>query len=136
MTNDDTRYVRISGITSLVAHGASENQTSTANYLTIASNYIINNLIQMFGLNSVECKRTQAMLTSWEKLNICAVLLNDADSNNKYMTASFVVNRPASWSSGQGLCLLIIRSRVRFPVLPWEIFLAGKDSHGDHGLGN
>ena len=33
---------------------------------------------------------------------------------------------PASWSSGQGLCLLIMRSRVRFPVLPWEFLLAGK----------
>ena len=44
--------------------------------------------------------------------------------------------RPASWSSGQGLWLLIMRSRVRFPVLPWEYFLAGKDSRGDHGLGN
>ena len=28
-----------------------------------------------------------------------------------------------------------MRSRVRFPVLPWEFFLAGKDSRGDHGLG-
>ena len=33
---------------------------------------------------------------------------------------------PASWSSGQGLWLLIMRSRVRFPVLPWEFFLVGK----------
>ena len=43
------------------------------------------------------------------------------------------MKRPASWSSGQGLCLLIMRSRVRFLVLPWEFFLAGKDSRGDHG---
>ena len=43
---------------------------------------------------------------------------------------------PASFSSGQGLLLLIMRSRVRFPVLPWEFFLAGKDSRGDHGLGS
>ena len=27
---------------------------------------------------------------------------------------------PASWSSGQSLWLLIMRSRVRFPALPWE----------------
>ena len=27
-------------------------------------------------------------------------------------------------------------SRFRFPVLPWEFFLAGKDSRGDHGLGS
>ena len=43
---------------------------------------------------------------------------------------------PASWSSGQGLCLLIMRSRVQFPVLPRELSLAGKDSRGDHGLGS
>ena len=43
---------------------------------------------------------------------------------------------PASWSSGQGLWLLIMRSWVGFPVLPWEFFLAGKDSRGDHGLGS
>ena len=43
---------------------------------------------------------------------------------------------PASWSSGQGLWLLIMRSRFRFPVLPWEFFLAGKVSRGDHGLGS
>ena len=46
------------------------------------------------------------------------------------------LNRPASWSSGQGLWLLNMRSRVRFPVLPWDFFLAGKDSCGDHGLGS
>ena len=28
-----------------------------------------------------------------------------------------------------------MRSRIRFLVLPWEFFLAGKDSRGDHGLG-
>ena len=46
------------------------------------------------------------------------------------------INRPTSWSSGQDLCLLIVRSRVRFPVLLWEFFLAWKDSRGDHGLGS
>ena len=56
-----------------------------------------------------------------------------------YATSSSALlqnKRPASWSSGQGLWLLIMRSRVRFPVLPWEFFLAGKDSRGDHGLGS
>ena len=48
----------------------------------------------------------------------------------------FTLFWPASWSSGQGLWLLIISSRVRFPVLPWEFFLAGKDPRGDHGLGS
>ena len=33
---------------------------------------------------------------------------------------------PASWSSGQSLCLLIMRSRVRFPALPWEFSLKGR----------
>jgi len=32
--------------------------------------------------------------------------------------------RPASWSSGQSLCLM--RSRVRFPALPWEFSLKGR----------
>jgi hypothetical protein len=43
---------------------------------------------------------------------------------------------PASWSSGQIFWLLIMRSRVRFPVLTWVFFLEGEDSHGDHGLGS
>ena len=30
---------------------------------------------------------------------------------------------PASWSSGQSFWLLITRSQVRFPVLPWEFSL-------------
>ena len=30
---------------------------------------------------------------------------------------------------------LIMSSRVRFPVLPWEFSLNGEDSRGDHGLG-
>jgi hypothetical protein len=29
-----------------------------------------------------------------------------------------------------------MKSRVRFPVLPWGFFLEGEDSHGDHGLGS
>ena len=55
---------------------------------------------------------------------------------NTKCNAIYCTNRPASWSSGQGLWLLIKRSRVRFPVLPWEFFLAGKDFRGDHGLGS
>jgi hypothetical protein len=41
-----------------------------------------------------------------------------------------------SWSSGQSFWLLIVRSRVRFPALPWGFFLEGEDSHGDHSLGS
>jgi hypothetical protein len=29
-----------------------------------------------------------------------------------------------------------MRSRVRFPVLPWGFFLEVEDHHGDHGLGS
>jgi hypothetical protein len=29
-----------------------------------------------------------------------------------------------------------MRSRVRFPVVPWGFFLEGEDFHGDHGLGS
>ena len=41
-------------------------------------------------------------------------------------TFSNYLRRPASWSSGQSLWLLIMRSRVRFPALPWEFSLKGK----------
>jgi hypothetical protein len=44
--------------------------------------------------------------------------------------------RPASWPSGQIFQLLIMRSRVRFPVLPWGFFFEGEDPLGDHGLAN
>ena len=43
---------------------------------------------------------------------------------------------PASWSGGQSFLLLITRSRVRFPVLPWGFSLFGEDPRGDHGLGS
>jgi hypothetical protein len=32
--------------------------------------------------------------------------------------------------------ILFMRSRVRFPALPWGFFLEGEDSHGYHGLGS
>jgi len=41
---------------------------------------------------------------------------------------------PASWSSSQSLWLLIMRSRVRFPALPWEFSLKGEDFHGRPNL--
>ena len=44
-------------------------------------------------------------------------------------------NRPASWSSGQSLWLLIMSFWVRFPGSTVGIFPEGKDSRGDHGLG-
>jgi hypothetical protein len=36
------------------------------------------------------------------------------------------MNRPSSWSSGQSLWLLIMRSQVRFPGVPWEFSLKGR----------
>ena len=36
------------------------------------------------------------------------------------------LNRPTSWSSGRSLWLLIMRSRVRFPAIPWEFSLKGR----------
>jgi hypothetical protein len=45
-------------------------------------------------------------------------------------------SRPASCSSGRSFWLLIVRSQVRFQVLPWGFFLEGEDPHGDHGLGS
>jgi hypothetical protein len=47
-----------------------------------------------------------------------------------------LITRRASLSSGQSFWLLVMRSRVRFPILPWGFFLEGEDSHGDHGLGS
>jgi hypothetical protein len=43
---------------------------------------------------------------------------------------------PSSWSSGKRFWLLIMRPRVRFPVLPWGFFHEGENPHGDHGLGS
>jgi hypothetical protein len=43
---------------------------------------------------------------------------------------------PASWPGGQDSCLLDMRSRVRFPVLPWEFSLIGDDPNGGLGLGS
>jgi hypothetical protein len=37
---------------------------------------------------------------------------------------------------GQNFWLLIMRSRIRFPVLPWGFFLEGEDSHDVYGLGS
>jgi hypothetical protein len=43
---------------------------------------------------------------------------------------------PVSWLGCQNFWLLAMRSRVRFPVLPWKFSLAGEDPHRDHGLGS
>ena len=43
-------------------------------------------------------------------------------------------NRPASWSSGQSLCLLIMMVPGSIPGSTVGIFPEGEDSRGDHGL--
>jgi hypothetical protein len=40
-------------------------------------------------------------------------------------TSVYFTAWPASWSSGQSLWLLIMRSRFRFPALPWEFSFGG-----------
>jgi hypothetical protein len=50
--------------------------------------------------------------------------------------ATCITKRPTSLSSGQIFLLLIMRSRIQFPALPWGFFLEGEDSQGDHGLGS
>ena len=52
-------------------------------------------------------------------------LLTGTSAHSLYLTL-ILVSGAASWSSGQSLWLLIMRSRVRFPVLPWEFSLKGK----------
>ena len=46
--------------------------------------------------------------------------------NKQTKDSKTVSGGPALWSSGQSLWLLIMRSRVRFPVLPWEFSLKGR----------
>ena len=51
----------------------------------------------------------------------------DTTALTSYVSLSLQTeHRPASWSSGQSSCLLIMRSRVRFPALPWKFSLKGR----------
>jgi hypothetical protein len=65
--------------------------------------------------------------------------MNHSDKSDekceRFWTIKHLVG-PASWSSGQSFWLLIIKSRVRFPVLTWGFFLGGEDSHADYGHGS
>jgi hypothetical protein len=56
-------------------------------------------------------------------------------NNSIFLPVQFIL-RPASWPGGQDSCLLDMRSRVRFPILPWEFSLIGDDPHGGLGLGS
>ena len=77
-------------------------------------------------------------LSDWDLYEFPQLTSAEADHKqpSSFKVFIYIWSWPALWSSGQGLWLLIMRSRVRFPVLPWEFFLAGKDSRGDHGLGS
>ena len=71
-----------------------------------------------FGIKSVE-----SIGSAIAVLDMCQA--NSHTDEEKDKTAIFDM-RPASWSSGQSLWLLIMRSRVRFPALQWEFSLKGK----------
>ena len=74
--------------------------------------------------------------SAWLPRETSATKIKTYQTRKVYFKDFIFVFRPSSWSSGQGFWLLIMRSRVRFPVLPWEFFFAGKDCRGDHGLGS
>jgi hypothetical protein len=63
------------------------------------------------------------------------IMLHCSMTDTSNLSIKPFLRRSASWSSGQEFLLLFMRSRVRFPVLPWGFFLDGEDCHGDHGLG-
>jgi len=80
---------------------------------------------------------------NWNALSLARMVLKDKFTTLTVPFAALLPNRqlflpdpvfiylyiwPASWSSGQRLWLLIMRSRVRFPVLPWEFSLKGRIS--------
>jgi hypothetical protein len=54
----------------------------------------------------------------------------------KNQKAYISITWPALWPGGQDSWLLDMRSRFRFPVLPWEFCLIGDDPHGGLGLGS
>ena len=81
------------------------------------------------------CKLYNNQWSLWDTLFSCQCCQNSTIWTAEYRRECFI-KRPDLWSSGQGLWLLTMRSRVRFPVLPWGFFLVGEDSNGDHGLGS
>ena len=101
---------------------------NTLIFLCISRYLYIYSIIPRELSNNVAWKSIVSLEAVWEKLPYT----NMEEIIHYFIFFGFWT---ASWSSGQGLWLLIMRSRVRFPVLPWEFFLAEKDSHGDHGLG-
>ena len=75
--------------------------------------------------NSTDRVRIQDLRICSYKLQFSIIPIAGIKTATYYairLHCSILKLRPVSWSSGQGLWLLIIRSRVRFPVLPWEFF--------------
>jgi hypothetical protein len=67
---------------------------------------------------------------------LCTLHLSKQIGTECTFVPIFLSTWPASWSNGQSFWLLIMRSRVRVPVLPWWFLLEEEDLHGDHGLGS
>ena len=72
----------------------------------------------------------------WFFIKNCLASLKTGANSVPKSGVLYFHTRPASWSSGQSFWLLIMRSRVRFPALPWEFFLKEENSRSDHGLGS
>jgi hypothetical protein len=86
-------------------------------------------------------RESKALLQHYSSLTPCVssyITLSQKQTNfTLYRNSDDIMSAwSSSWSSGQSFWLLITRSRVRFPDLPWEFFLEGEDPHGDHGLGS
>jgi hypothetical protein len=85
------------------------------------------------------CYRPRCTVWSSINLNVLFITLLLHETNKNKHIGCFIIrpcDQPASWSNGQSFWLLIVRSRVRFPVLPRGFFVEGEDPHGDHGLGS
>jgi hypothetical protein len=67
-----------------------------------------------------------------------SAFLYTSSPNTQYIHSPKYLHLNTSIHTDQrrGIWLLAMRSRVGFPVLPWELSLAGKDPHSDHGLGS
>jgi hypothetical protein len=63
-------------------------------------------------------------------------ILYTTSSAYRQSPLTLLVIWPASWSRCQCLWLLFMRTRDRFPVIPWEFSLAGEDPRGGHELGS
>ena len=63
-----------------------------------------------------------------DEISMCCTASSERSFNLHliFILFYFLLVWPASWSSGQGLWLLIVKSRVRFPALPSEFSLKGK----------